>query len=480
MAGLVVERERAQLLQQAHAVLNITLIGRFDEGKGGDIAQTQRRHLQDHRRQVGAQDLRIGKGRTAEEVIFRIETDTDAVGDTAAASFTLIGRGLGNRLDRQTLHLGAIAVAADARGAGIDHIFNAGHGQGGFRHVGRQHDASSAVRLKNPVLLGVGQARVERQNFGMRQVALRQRVGGVANFALAAHKDKNIAAPFVTQLVDRVENRLQLIALAVVRLFHHRPVAYFHREGAARNLNYRRIMEVARKALRIDGRRGNDDFQIGTARQQLAQVAEQEIDIQAALVRLIDNDGVILQQQTILLNFRQQDAVSHQLHLRGVADLIVKAHFIADAAAERGFQLLGDAVGDGARRQTTRLRMADQPFNAASQRQTDFWQLSGFARAGFPGDNHYLMIADRLGDLLLLLTDRQVVGKGNFWRRGGSGGDALFRRRDLLAELVDDGLQRRRISHFTGATQAALQALAVAQRQIVESRPQRRERRGNR
>ena len=138
------------------------------------------------------------------------------------------------------------------------------------------------------------------------------------------------------------------------------------------------MIKVARKALRIDGGGGNDHFQIGTTRQQLAQVAEQEIDVQAALVRLIDNDGVVLHQQPILLDFRQQNTISHQLDLGGVADLIVKTHLIADAAAERGFQLLGDTVRHGARRQTARLGMADQPFHPAPQRQTNFRQLSRF------------------------------------------------------------------------------------------------------
>ena len=190
------------------------------------------------------------------------------------------------------------------------------------------------MRLKHPVLFGIRQSRIERQHFGVRQVALVQRIGGIADFALTAHEDQDIAATLASQLIHRIKYRLQLIAIAIIRFFNHRPVAHFDRVSPAGNFDDRRIIKVTREALRIDGRRGNNHFQIGAARQQLTQITEQEINIQAALVRLINDDGVILHQQAILLDFRQQDPVGHQFNLRQVADLVVKPHFIADTAAQ--------------------------------------------------------------------------------------------------------------------------------------------------
>ncbi len=87
--------------------------------------------------------------------------------------------------------------------------------------------------LEDAVLLAVGQTRIQRQNFGVAQVALAQRVGGITDFALAAHKDQNIARAFVAQLVHGIKNGLQLIALGVVGVFDHRTVAYFYRVRAA-------------------------------------------------------------------------------------------------------------------------------------------------------------------------------------------------------------------------------------------------------
>ena len=100
------------------------------------------------------------------------------------------------------------------------------------------------MRLEDAVLLAVGQAGVQRQHFGMAQIQLIQRIGGIANLPLAAHKDQNIPWPFAPQLVDGIKDRLQLIALGIVRLFHYRPVAHFHRVSPPGDFDNRRIIEM--------------------------------------------------------------------------------------------------------------------------------------------------------------------------------------------------------------------------------------------
>jgi len=50
---------------------------------------------------------------------------------------------------------------------------------------------------------------------------------------------------------------------------------------------------VTREAFGVDGRRRDDDLQVRTARQQLLQVTEQEVDVQTAFVRFVDDDGVV-------------------------------------------------------------------------------------------------------------------------------------------------------------------------------------------
>ncbi len=66
-------------------------VGRLDERERGDVAEAERRHLQDDGREVGAQDLRFGEGGPRLEVLFRVEADADAFGHTAATPGTLAG-----------------------------------------------------------------------------------------------------------------------------------------------------------------------------------------------------------------------------------------------------------------------------------------------------------------------------------------------------------------------------------------------------
>ncbi len=69
--------KRAQLLQKGYAVFHIALVRRVHKGKIFDLPEAYGRHLQDHRRQVGAQDFRLGERAPGIEVLFRIEPDAD-------------------------------------------------------------------------------------------------------------------------------------------------------------------------------------------------------------------------------------------------------------------------------------------------------------------------------------------------------------------------------------------------------------------
>ncbi|MND72751.1 hypothetical protein D3C80_643100 [compost metagenome] len=166
---------------------------------------------------------------------------------------------------------------------------------------------------------------------------------------------------------------------------------------------------MAGEALGIYGGRGDDHLEIRAPWQQLLQVAQDEVDVEAALVGLIDDDGVVLGQHAVVLDLRQQDTVCHQLDVGLLAHLIGKAHLVTHVMPKFGLHLFGNTGRHGAGRQTPRLGVADVALDPAPQRQTDFRDLGGLARAGFTGDDHHLMFTDRLCDLRLLLADRQVV-----------------------------------------------------------------------
>ena len=150
-------------------------------------------------------------------------------------------------------------------------------------------------------------------------------------------------------------------------------------------------VEVRREALRLDGRRRDDHLQVGPARQQLTQIAEQEVDVEAALVRLVEDQGVVAQQAAVALDLGEQDAVGHQLDQRAVAGLVGEPHGVADGVAERGAQFVGDALRDGAGGEPARLGVPDGAADAAAELQADLRQLGGLARPGLAGDDDHLV-----------------------------------------------------------------------------------------
>ena len=314
--------------------------------------------------------------------------------------------------------------------------------------------------VKNAVLLGGAQAGKQRQHLGaavQRLVAyvLAQVVGGLADFALAGQKDQDVArvVRVAPELVHAVGNR---VVQPVFTAFFKGPVTLLHREhpprhhddgrghklwpprfalrvvaapqggvallGAARRWAAR--CKVLGEAVCVDGGRGDDHLQIRPARQYLAQVAQQKVDVQAALVRLVDDQRVVGLQQRVGLRLGQQNAVGHQLH-RGIApQAVLEPHLEAHHIAQRGFELFGNALGHRTGGDTARLRVADQmPTRprmvqlAAPHGQGDLGQLRGFARAGFAADDHHLVLRNGLHDLVALGGYGQGFGELDFQHR---------------------------------------------------------------
>ena len=278
--------DRVEFGQQVIAVSNGPTRRRLHKRKRAHIAQAERLHAQDHAGQRRSQDLRIGEARPLDEVGLVVQPDADAGGHAATAAGALVGGGLRDRLDLQLLDLVAVAVALDAGHPGIDHIADAGHRQRGLCDVGGQHDApqSTAPGLEHAVLLLRRQARKQRQDFGAGRVMLAQRLGRLPDFALAGQEYQHIAAAGARAFVDRIDDRLHQRAVIGIVGIGDRPPAHLHRVGAPGDRDHRRWVlaaaEVLREALGIDGGRGDDELEVGPLRQQLLQVAEQEVDVQ--------------------------------------------------------------------------------------------------------------------------------------------------------------------------------------------------------
>ena len=188
------------------------------------------------------------------------------------------------------------AVALYPRESGIDHEMNARHRQRGFGDIGRQHDAPLRAGIEHTVLIARRQSCIQRQHFGMAILALLQRLVRIANLALARKKNQHIAhRRLADDLVagghDAVEHAAVAVALAIVlpivlpiartaattiasiATFElsvliritariQRPIAHFDRITAAFHVDHRCVIEMLRKALGVDGGRGDDHFQI--------------------------------------------------------------------------------------------------------------------------------------------------------------------------------------------------------------------------
>ena len=94
----------------------------------------------------------------------------------------------------------AVAVARDARGAGVDDVPDAGHGQARLGDVGREDDAPSHARDRRPledaVLLGGAETAVQRQDLGGRGILRVHAADGihrVADLGLAGEEHQHVA-----------------------------------------------------------------------------------------------------------------------------------------------------------------------------------------------------------------------------------------------------------------------------------------------
>ena len=215
-------------------------------------------------------------------------------------------------------------------------------------------------------------------------------------------------------------------------------VADLHRVRAARHLDDRRRLdqaaragsalpraEMARETVRIDRRRRDDDLQVRARGQQARDVAQDEVDVEAALVGLVDDERVVAAQHRIRLDLRQQDAVRHELDEGRGAHLVRETHLVADhlaALAAHGLaQLVGDAIRDRTRREPARLGVTDHAGHAAAQLHADLRQLRRLTRAGLARHDDHLVVADSARDLVAAGAHRQVREGDDRDRRGALG-----------------------------------------------------------
>ena len=75
------------------------------------------------------------------------------------------------------------------------------------------------------------------------------------------------------------------------------------------------------------------DPQVRPLREDALQPAEEEVDRQAPLVRLVEDDRVVAAEERVALDLGEEDAVGHELHVRARRRAVLEADLVADLGA---------------------------------------------------------------------------------------------------------------------------------------------------
>ena len=136
---------------------------------------------------------------------------------------------------------------------------------------------------------------------------------------------------------------------------------------------------MSSETFSVERCRRDDELEIVATLQELLQVAQQEIDVETPLVRLVDDDRVVSGERSIALRLREQDTVRHQLDVSVRARVVGKSDFVADRLADVRTDLLCHPRSDGTRGDAPWLRVTDLAAHAAAGVETNLRQLRRFS-----------------------------------------------------------------------------------------------------
>ena len=111
----------------------------------------------------------------------------------------------------------------------------------------------------------------------------------------------------------------------------------------------------------------------------------------------------------------------------------------------RRAELLGEPRRKAARRDAPRLGATDHAIHPAAEFEADFWQLRGFAGAGFATQNHDLMLCNQSGDFGAAFRNRQrivEVRMGNCRVPQRACSEAFTRHHECIGQLFVELFER--------------------------------------
>ena len=276
---------------------------------------------------------------------------------------------------------------------------------------------------EHPVLLLRGQSAVEGHDLDSVAEAIGKGIARVADLALTREEDEDVPIGVARELVDRGRHCVDFVDVVVGA------VSDLDGVGATRDLDDGRAAEVFAEPLGVERGRCHDDAEIRSLGEQPGEVAEKEVDVEGALVRLIDDDRVVLLEESVTADGGEQHAIGHDRDSGVLAGAIGEAHAVAHAFTKCDLHFLGESLGNCACGNAARLGVGDaRGLISAECLEDHLGHLRGLARAGLSGNDDYLVVPERRDDVVASLRDRQVRGivdahaRGVHHHRGTLGG----------------------------------------------------------
>ncbi len=379
-------------------------------GKSGGIAEPEVDHPQDDLGQVRAQDLRRRELRPGFVILLRVQPDAEAFLDAAAAALPLVGARPGDIAHRQAVDARPRLVLGDAGEAGIDDEADAGDGQRGLGDV-RGHDDLGPVDGIDAALLGGRKAGVEGEDRRPDVMLARELFAGLEDVLFGRHEDEDVPGAVAgLEPVHGLDGLLDVIRVlgppgrGVVGL-----VLDLDREHAPADVDDGRAPERLAELFRVEGRRGDDELEVGAGVEERPGDPEQEIDVEAPLVGLVDDERVVFVEAGVGLRLGEEHAVGHDLDIGVMRGPVLEPDLVADRPAQGLAELLGDAVGDGDGGDAAGLGAADLADRAAPRLEAHLRDLGALAAAGLARDDDDLVVPDGPDDVLPPGDDGQLA-----------------------------------------------------------------------
>ena len=212
-------------------------------------------------------------------------------------------------------------------------------------------------------------------------------VGRLADVALAREEHQHVVLR--RECRERGGYVAREVALLAVRRLH---VPHLDGEEPSRDRYRRRAVEEGGEALGVERCGGDDHLQVAAFREDALEDAEEEVDVERALVRFVDDDRVVGAEEGICARLGEKDSVGHELDAGGVGEFSREPVLVSDCRADLASELLGDAFRDSDRGEAAWLGAGDAPSaRAESEFHRHLRQLGGLSRARVPAYYHDLV-----------------------------------------------------------------------------------------